>query len=247
MEINYYNNLCSEMYDILHNKAPQDELDFYLSYAKKEYKILEPLCGNGRFMIPFLTQGFDIIGIDSSEEMLRKLKQKYPLAQTFCADLLKYNFKEKYDYIFIPSGSISLFTNITECKIVLKNIKNALKKDGVFVFAVDSINTKSYNDDNYKITSSVSTHNGFNLVLKNKSYFDEKTQTQFYPNIYELYDEDKLIKSEYMDFQIHLYRQGEMEDYLKEVGFTKINSYFSFSKTLTNSNQSDFFLYECSH
>lgn len=42
MEINYYNNLCSEMYDILHNKAPQDELDFYLSYAKKEYKILEP-------------------------------------------------------------------------------------------------------------------------------------------------------------------------------------------------------------
>ncbi len=247
MEINYYSDLCSQMYDILHNKAPQDELDFYLSYAKKEYTILEPLCGNGRFMIPFLTQGFNITGMDSSKPMLKNLKQKYPFAKTVCANLLNYNFKEKYDYIFIPSGSISLFTNIIECKIILKNIKNALKKDGIFVFAVDSLNTKSGNNDNYKTTASVTTPNGFNLILKNKSYFDEKTQTQFYPSIYELYNGDKLIKSEYMDFQIHLYKQGEMENYLKEVGFTKINSYFSFSKTLKNNNQSDFFLYECSY
>lgn len=32
---NYYGNLCTEMYEILHDKAPQDELDFYLSYAEK--------------------------------------------------------------------------------------------------------------------------------------------------------------------------------------------------------------------
>lgn len=34
--INYYGNLCTEMYEILHDKAPQDELDFYLSYAEKK-------------------------------------------------------------------------------------------------------------------------------------------------------------------------------------------------------------------
>lgn len=38
---NYYGNLCTEMYEILHEQAPQDELDFYLSYAEKEKKILE--------------------------------------------------------------------------------------------------------------------------------------------------------------------------------------------------------------
>ena len=32
---NYYGSLCTEMYEILHKKAPQDELDFYLSYAEK--------------------------------------------------------------------------------------------------------------------------------------------------------------------------------------------------------------------
>lgn len=32
---NYYGNLCTEMYEILHSEAPSDELDFYLSYAEK--------------------------------------------------------------------------------------------------------------------------------------------------------------------------------------------------------------------
>lgn len=61
---NYYGNLCTEMYEILHSEAPSDELDFYLSYAEKGKKILEPLCGSGRFLVPFLERGFTISGID---------------------------------------------------------------------------------------------------------------------------------------------------------------------------------------
>ena len=53
-EKNYYGNLCTEMYEILHAEAPQDELNFYLSYAEKGKKILEPLCGSGRFLGPFV-------------------------------------------------------------------------------------------------------------------------------------------------------------------------------------------------
>lgn len=32
---NYYGNLCTEMYEILHDKAPQDELDFIFHMQKK--------------------------------------------------------------------------------------------------------------------------------------------------------------------------------------------------------------------
>lgn len=31
--VNYYGSLCTEMYELLHSQAPQDELAFYLSYA----------------------------------------------------------------------------------------------------------------------------------------------------------------------------------------------------------------------
>ena len=74
-EKNYYGNLCTEMYEILHAEAPQDELNFYLSYAEKGMNILEPLCGSGRFLIPFLERGFNICGMDMSTEMLAKLKK----------------------------------------------------------------------------------------------------------------------------------------------------------------------------
>ena len=68
---NYYGSLCTEMYEILHEKAPQDELEFYLSYAEKGMSILEPLCGNGRFLVPFLERGFQIKGLDGSKEIAK--------------------------------------------------------------------------------------------------------------------------------------------------------------------------------
>ena len=37
---NYYGSLCTEMYEILHETAPEDELEFYLSYAQKGQKML---------------------------------------------------------------------------------------------------------------------------------------------------------------------------------------------------------------
>ena len=104
---NYYGSLCTEMYEILHESAPGDELNFYLSYAEKGMSILEPLCGSGRFLIPFLESGFEICGLDLSEEMLAKLKKKAPQAKFFQGNILEYESKEKFDYIFF-TGSVSV-------------------------------------------------------------------------------------------------------------------------------------------
>ncbi|MFG5498810.1 class I SAM-dependent methyltransferase, partial [Enterococcus faecalis] len=82
----------------------------YLSYAEKDMSILEPLCGSGRFFIPFLKRGYDIQGIDLSNEMLSELKVKEPNANVIQGDILNYNLDKKFDYIFITSGSVSLFT-----------------------------------------------------------------------------------------------------------------------------------------
>ena len=172
---NYYGSLCTEMYEILHKEAPQEELSFYLSFAEKGMKILEPLCGSGRFLIPFLERGFDISGIDLSAEMLAKLNEKAPNAKVFQKDILEYDSTEKYDYIFISSGSVSLFTDMDLCKRILHKIKDLLKRDGKFVFAVDTIADKYPNDTDYKTSISVKTKEGYELILKGKNYYDEKT------------------------------------------------------------------------
>lgn len=101
MTQNYYGSLCTKMYEILHSEAPHDELEFYLSYAQKGMSILEPLCGNGRFLVPFLDREYNISGIDSFAEILAKLREKAPDAKVFQEDISKFESTDKFDDIFI--------------------------------------------------------------------------------------------------------------------------------------------------
>lgn len=243
---NYYGSLCTELYELLHQEVPEDELDFYLSYAEKGKKILEPLCGSGRFLVPFLQRGFDISGIDLSGEMLNKLKEKAPNARVVQADVTEYCPDETFDYIFISSNSVSLFTDMDVCRKILRQLKSLLAPKGKLVFAVDTIANQCPNDSDYNISVSIKTDAGLDLVLKSKNTYDEASQTQFSPGIYELYQGATLLQREEMDFQTHLYRFGEMEQCLAELGFPSIKTYSTFSKDIAVDNRAEMFLFECS-
>ncbi len=243
---NYYGSLCTEMYELLHREAPEDELSFYLSYAQKGKTILEPLCGSGRFLVPFLERGYDISGVDLSAEMLAKLKGKAPAAKVVRGDVLEYEGPELYDYIFISSGSVSLFTDQALCKKVLRKMKELLKKGGMFVFAVDTTANRCEDDPDYKVTRAVKTREGFDLLLKEKYTYDAQTHTQYSPGIYELYDGEVLLQREQMDFQTHLYDLGEIAPCLSEIGFTKVKAYSAYDKTIAQDNRAEMLLYECS-
>ncbi len=45
--------------------------------------------------------------------------------------------------------------------------------------------------------------------------------------------------------EFHLYKFGEMEQYLREIGFSKVKTYASFSKELAASDNDEMFLFEC--
>lgn len=233
---------CMKSYMIKHRKM---NWIFIFHMQKKNKKILEIMCGSGRFLVPFLKYGYNIRGVDFSVEMLEKLKLKAPEADVEYADIAEYTTNEQFDYIFISSGSVSLFTDMNLCQKILKKIKGLLAPAGKFVFAVDTIAAKCLDNDDYETSVSVKMKNGFDLVLKTKNYFDVQQQIQFSPGIYELYDRDKLLKSEHMDFQTHLYKFGEMENYLREAGFTEIKTYSSFEKEIAIDDYCDMFLFEC--
>lgn len=245
-EQNYYGNLCTEMYEILHKEAPQDELAFYLSYAQRDMSILEPLCGSGRFLVPFLERGLSIKGVDNSREMLEKLLEKAPDAAVVQSNIEDYRTTERFDYIFISSGSVSLFTDMSLCKAILTKMKELLKKDGKFVFAVDTVASRCPDREAYSTDTAVDIEENSRLVIQSKSYYDEATRTQFCPSIYELYHNGTLLQQEQMDFQIHLYELGEMDAILQEIGFQKVKVYSSFAKEIAKTNQTESFFYECS-
>ena len=118
------------------------------------------------------------------------------------------------------------------------------KETGILVFAVDTVADRCPDSDIYQASVMLTITDGALLTLHSKSYYDEKTRTQFSPSIYERRSTDALL-SEEMDFQAHLYALGEMDSLLAEIGFPKVQVYSSFQKGPALSNDSEMFLYEC--
>ena len=243
---NYYGKLCAETYEVLHAEAPEDELAFYLSYAHAGDKILEPMCGSGRFLIPFMERGFDITGIDLSEEMLSALYRKAPRAHAFKGDILKFDSDTPYDYIFISSGSFSLFTDEGAADRVLVKLRSLLAPGGKTVIAAESMAGAHNGDGSYRLVSAIPLDDGSELRFSSMDRYDAKTQTQHSPGRYELYRDGEPAESEWMDFQIRLYRFGELEQRLERAGFASVTTYRSFDREPAKGDMDEMFLYECS-
>jgi SAM-dependent methyltransferase len=67
----------AEYYDFTPGYAGRPDLGFYLEFARSAGgKILELGCGTGRVLIPIAAAGCSIVGLDLSEHMLAKCRQK---------------------------------------------------------------------------------------------------------------------------------------------------------------------------
>jgi len=54
MEEDTYRSLSTDVYEIIYAETPPDELEFFLRrFVSAGDPVLEPMCGSGRFLIPF--------------------------------------------------------------------------------------------------------------------------------------------------------------------------------------------------
>src|SRR5271169_6670793 len=72
-----YDSFVAEYYDFLPTVAGRADLDFYLAEATKSGgPVLELGCGTGRVLVPIARPGFRVAGLDLSEMMLRRCREK---------------------------------------------------------------------------------------------------------------------------------------------------------------------------
>jgi hypothetical protein len=108
-----YGDLCTEFYDLDKPEAPPDALDFYTRRAQAAGgRILEPMCGSGRFLVPMIRSGLLVDGTDASRPMIaacaRRLASSGVDAELFEQSLEALSLPYTYTLAFIPSGSIGL-------------------------------------------------------------------------------------------------------------------------------------------
>jgi len=104
----------ARFYDWIYEGITED-IPFYLAAAREHGSpVLELACGTGRITIPLAREGFEVIGLDLSAEMLRiareKLSKERPevsaRVRLIEADMSDFALDEIVNLAFIPASSL---------------------------------------------------------------------------------------------------------------------------------------------
>ncbi len=130
----------------------------------KAIKILDVGCGTGRHSIELAKRGYNITGIDLSESMLEKAREK-AAKSGLDIEFLQYDARELpfegcFDAaLMLCEGAFPLMETDEMNFKILENVAKALKKEGKFIFttlnglfplfhSVEKFHTETSGDDN---------------------------------------------------------------------------------------------------
>lgn len=245
-KLDTYLNLATQVYDLSKPNPPEDAYIFYRNYVlQAKGPVLEPMCGTGRFLLPFLAEGFPVHGFDASDHMLAALHAKAHdsnlkpnVWKEFIEDLRR---PEQYNLIYIPSGSFCLITDTESVISTLKIFYQTLSDDGVLLFESETPNSVPQTgiwrgsvwhkpDDHLIILSQLANMYGniCHSVCK-----------------YELVHRDKIIHTEIEELKVRIYEREELRDILASCGFKNIRMIKAFDNTASPDNKDETIVYEC--
>ncbi|KRE92165.1 hypothetical protein ASG89_33480 [Paenibacillus sp. Soil766] len=221
----YYGELCTKLYESSKSISEGKELDFYLSFVKdKNMRVLEPMCGNGRMLIPFMQKGISIEGFDISEEMLKVCKTKGEKLNlkpnVWYEKIEEYKGKHTYDLIIIPFGSFSLLPDALVNKS-LHNLKSALKSNGKLLLTIMLKHSGIKELPEWVETERKQFEDELIITYKKVQYNEVESllTTEFK---YQSVVNGQIEKTEIMDFPLRLYVLEEFENTIKSNGFHNV-------------------------
>lgn len=208
-----------------------DEMMIYVDYDKwaklidnriREFltgkKIMEIGCGTGEILQRLAAYGYEVSGIDISEEMLRIAKSKYDSLDIKKEDMRIIKNEFEFDGVVCVFDALNYLQSFEELKLVFENIKRAIKPNGIFLF--DLLNRKMI-DSMFPEDIFADDRENMSIIWKH-SYNEEtdldKISTSFFireeKNVYKRYDEI---------FYKKIYSSKKILQLITEVGFELIS------------------------
>lgn len=227
-----YNNL-SKFYDDLNSHVDYQKFVLYYEKIFKKYKIkpeiiVDLACGSGTLTQLLSKQGYDMIGIDISSEMLdialnKKIDSNLDILY-INQDICSFDLFGTAEAMVCALDGINHIINKNDLMSCFKNCRLFLDPKGVFIF---DINTKYKFEKILHGNSNVFESEGAFCVSEHT--FDKKDRLFYYDiTIFNRNDNDRYLKLNDCIVE-RAYSTEEIFDLLNRAGFKKINIFDSFT------------------
>lgn len=193
----------------------------------KPKRILELACGTGNITIPLSKRGYEIMGVDISQDMLSVADDKASEAGERII-FLEQDMRELevedggYDCVLCLCDGINYVTEVEDLHKVFHLVYESLSQEGLFIFDVSSY---------YKLKNILGENtfgeNLGDLCYLWENYFNEDTDT-IEMDLTLFIQEGRLFKKMEEYHLQRAYRVEELTAALKKAGFNNITSYNAF-------------------
>ena len=222
----------ANVYDMFMDNVPYEEWGYYIVNTLKDYNIdngiiLDLGCGTGK-ITKFLSQnGYDMIGIDNSFDMLNIAMNSKDGEDILylCQDMREIELYGTVRAVISVCDSLNYITDKEDLVTVFKLVNNYLDPNGLFIFDINSVykyekilsdNTFAENRDeasfiweNYYSREDMINEYMLTLFVKNGEMY-EKFEETHYQKAYELDEIIEIIRIAGMEYL------GSYEAFTKE-------------------------------
>ncbi len=190
----------------------------------KENILLDLACGTGSISEEMAKLGYDVIGVDYSEEMLgmaieKKFDSGLPI-QYLCQDMRSIDMFGTVDVTICALDSINHLSSIDDVRKVFQRVSLFAEPNGLFIFDVNTLykhreiladNTFTYETDNVYCVWENSLNRSTDEVKMNLEFFERL--------------ENGLYSRSSDNFSEKAYSEETLENLLAETGFELIAKY----------------------
>ena len=215
----------ASVYDIFMDNIPYEEWAEYLSRLLAEYEVTDGIvldlgCGTGTLTELMAARGFDMIGVDYSEEMLEIAMEKRAESGRdilyLLQDMREFELYGTVRAVISICDSLNYITEEAELEEVFRLVNNYLDPEGVFIFDFNTVYkyreilgdqtiAESREDcsfiwDNYYYEEEQINEYELSLFLQEEGNLYRKYVETHYQNGYELETVKRLLEKSGMKF-----------------------------------------------
>ena len=217
----------AKSYDRLTNDVDYEAtVVFYLQILHREgvnpRTVVDLACGTGSVTEILARKGYDVTGVDMSEEMLREAMAKVMDMENpprfVCQKLQELHLPRAVDMAVCALDSLDYITNPEDCAEAIRRTYKALNPGGIFIFDVNTPEKLRAMD------GQVFLDEDDDVYCVWRGEFDEKTNVCSYGM--DLFQrEGEVWHRSFEEHREYAYSAEQLTAYLKAAGFTHIEVY----------------------